>query len=215
MRNRLTHLLAGAVLLLGLAGLAQAKDSNADLYDAVAPADSAFVRVLNLSSGSVEVSLSGKINPQKVAGGQLSGYRFVPNGVHRIAIGGQSLEADLKPNTASTVIYDGGKLTLLADAFVNEPKKAQVAFYNLTAEPVALKTVDGKHAIVEALPQNQTGGRMVNEIKIAFAAYAGDKSLATFDEQFLKKGRSYSYLLLPAGSGFRTISLANNIDPSE
>jgi len=72
--------------------------------------------------------------------------------------------------------------------------------------------VDGKHVIVDPLSNGQTGSRMVNEIKIGFAAYEAEQKVASFDELFLKKGRSYSYVLLPGG---RSMSLANSIDPTE
>ncbi|HDS1681978.1 TPA: alginate O-acetyltransferase AlgF [Pseudomonas putida] len=189
-----------------------AAEGNADLYDAVAPADSAFVRVLNLSDSNIDVSLSGKVNPQRVAAGQLSGYRFTPAGPHKIAVGGKSIEPQLKANAASTVVYDGKQLKLISDKYVNEPKKAQIAFYNLTTNQAALKTSDGKHEVVGALGNGETGTRMVNEIKIDFAAYQQDTKVASFDEQFLKKGRSYSYVLLP---GNRSMTLANSIDPTE
>lgn len=189
-----------------------AAEGNADLYDAVAPADSAFVRVLNMSNANVDVTLSGKVNAQRVAPGQLSGYRFVPAGVHKIGIGTQAIEPTLKANAASTVVYDGQQLKLIADQYVNEPKKAQVAFYNLTSSEAMLRTADGKHEVVKALANGQTGARMVNEIKIDFAAYVEGKEVASFDELFLKKGRSYSYVLLP---GNRSLSLANSIDPTE
>ncbi|QXH37449.1 alginate O-acetyltransferase AlgF [Pseudomonas muyukensis] len=202
-----------AALALAVAShTAAAADGNADLYDAVAPADSAFVRVLNLSAASVDVSLSGKLNPQKVAPGQLSGYRFVPAGTHRIGIGAKAIEPNLAANAASTVVYDGQQLRLIADQYVNEPKKAQVAFYNLTPAQATLRTADGKHEVVKALANGQTGARMVNEIKIDFAAYVGNQEVASFDELFLKKGRSYSYVLLP---GNRSLSLPNSIDPTE
>ncbi len=192
-----------------------AQDGNADLYDAVAPANSAFVRVLNLSERNIEVTLSGKNKPQAVTSGQFGGYRFVAPGQHRIAVGDKVLESELKANTASTVIYRDGELLLIADQFVNEPRKAQIAFYNLTEKPAALKTVDGQHVVVETINRDQTGSRMVNELKIAFAAYAEADKLVSFDELFLKKGRSYSYALLPAGNGYRAISLTNSIDPTE
>ena len=195
--------------------LATAQDANADLYDAVAPADSAFVRVLNLGDLSIDVGLTGKTRPQRVPAGQFSGYRFVPPGMHRISIGEQTLEAELKANTASTVIYRDGQLQLLDDAFVNEPRRAQIAFYNLTGMQAALKTADGQHVVVETLGQNQTGSRMVNEVKIGFAAYEGERLLVNFEEQLLRKGRSYSYALMPDASGFRAVMLANSIDPTE
>ncbi|MFJ2986042.1 MULTISPECIES: alginate O-acetyltransferase AlgF [unclassified Pseudomonas] len=208
---KLSHLFT-AMALATASHTALAAEGNADLYDAVAPADSAFVRVLNLSASNIEVTLSGKVNPQRVAAGQLSGYRFTPAGAHKIAVGGKAIEPQLKANAASTVVYDGKQLTLISDKYVNEPKKAQIAFYNLTPNPTALKTADGKHEVVAALGNGQTGTRMVNEIKLDFAAYAQDTKVASFDEQFLKKGRSYSYVLLP---GNRSMTLANSIDPTE
>nr|WP_314874086.1 alginate O-acetyltransferase AlgF [uncultured Pseudomonas sp.] len=208
---KLTHLFTAIALAFG-SHLAVAAEGNADLYDAVAPADSAFVRVLNLSESNIDVSLSGKVNPQKVAAGQLSGYRFIPAGTHKIAVGGKVIEPQLKANAASTVVYDGKQLKLIADKYVNEPKKAQIAFYNLSDKQAALKTVDGKHVIVDPLSNGQTGSRMVNEIKIGFAAYEAEQKVASFDELFLKKGRSYSYVLLPDN---RSMSMANSIDPTE
>jgi len=215
------HTLARRVLLVlcmlasTAASVQAAQDANADLYDAAAPANSAFIRVLNLGTTVVEVTLSGKKTSQKIGPGQLGGYRFTPPGPTRIAVDGASIEPPLQANTASTLLYRDGQLTLLKDAYVNEPKKAQLAFYNMADQAVALKTLDGKHVVVDPIGQAQTGGRMVNEFKIAFAAYAGETSLASFDEMFLKKGRSYSYVLIPQGSGYRTISQANAIDPAE
>ncbi|MBF8161201.1 alginate O-acetyltransferase AlgF [Ectopseudomonas hydrolytica] len=204
------------LILLTVASVAaKAQDGNADLYDPVAPANSAFVRVLNLSERNIEVTLSGKNKPQVVTSGQFGGYRFVAPGKQRIAVANQAVEHELKANTASTVIYRDGQLLLIADQFVNEPRKAQIAFYNLTDKPAALKTVDGQHVVVDTIQRDQTGSRMVNELKIAFAAYADDEQLVGFDELFLKKGRSYSYALLPTENGYRAITLANSIDPSE
>ena len=207
-------LLALALLGPALQGV-QAQEVNADLYDAVAPANSAFVRVLNLSAGVVDVSLSSKKTAQKVGPEQLGAYRFTPPGKTLLTIGNTRLETDLKANSASTLLYMNGTLTELKDIYVNEPRKAQLAFYNLTDTAAALKTADGKHEVVASIGKAQTGGRMVNEFKIAFAAYAGDRKVASFEEMFLKKGRSYSYVLLPDGSGYRAISQANAIDPAE
>jgi alginate O-acetyltransferase complex protein AlgF len=204
-----------AILLSVFSGLALGQDGNADLYDASAPPDSAFIRVLNLTDISIEATLTTKTRAQRVPAGQFSGYRFVPPGNHRVSIGKQSLEVELKANTASTVLYQDGQLQLLADQFVNEPRRAQIAFYNLTEIEATLKTADGKHVVVDTLGPNQTASRMVNEVKIGFAAYQGERLLVSYDELLLRKGRSYSYALLPAAGGFRAVTLANSIDPTE
>ena len=70
----------------------------------------------------------------------------------------------------------------------------------------------GQDAVVEGVASQQAGTRMVNEIKIGFAAYAGEQNLARFDELFLKKGRSYSYVVIPSGAGVRTIAAMNGLD---
>ncbi|GAD60831.1 alginate O-acetyltransferase AlgF [Aquipseudomonas alcaligenes] len=203
-------------LLLALAllapALSPAQDGNAALYDAVAPAGSAYLRVLNLSASGAEVMLSGKSAAQKVSAGQLGNYLFSAPGTHKVTVGGASLQADLKPSSATTLVYDGSNLQAIADNYVEDSKKAQIAFYNLTDKPLSLKTLDGKHAVVEGVASQQAGTRMVNEIKIGFAAYAGEQNLARFDELFLKKGRSYSYVVIPSGAGVRTIAAMNGLD---
>jgi alginate O-acetyltransferase complex protein AlgF len=208
--NALSRLLLASLLLIPT--LVRAQDGNAALYDAVAPAGSAYVRVLNLAPNGVEMMVSGKSAAQKVSAGQLGNYLFVAPGAHKVTVGGASLETDFKPSTAVTLIHDGNSLKPITDNYVEDSKKAQIAFYNLTDKPLSLKTLDGKHAVVDGVASQQAGTRMVNEIKIGFAAYAGDQSLAKFDELFLKKGRSYSYVVIPNGSGVRTIASMNGLD---
>ncbi|AQZ94195.1 alginate O-acetyltransferase AlgF [Halopseudomonas phragmitis] len=201
--------------LLLLATLAQAQDGNADLYDGVAPADSAFVRVFNLGSTSIGFGLSGKQREQRIAAGQLGSYRFTSPGPGRLTIEGNSLEAQFEASSATTVLYKDGQFVLIADKFVDDPRKAQVGFYNLTSQPVALKTRDGKHTVVEAIGTNETGLRAVNEIKIGFSAYAGEQELAQFDEVFLKLGNTYSFMVVEEAGGLRTLSMSSTIDPTE
>lgn len=194
---------------------ALAQDANADLYDAVAPANSAFIRVMNLSDSGVEFTLTSKTTAQRIAAGQFGGYRFVEPGMHRIGVAGKTLESELKANTASTVLFRDGQLQLLQDDVVNEPARAQIVFYNLTGDEAMLTTVDGKTPVVDKRGAYQNGSRMVNEVKIAFAAYAGERKLAAYPEQLLRKGRSYSYALLPDGEGYRSLAVANSVDASQ
>lgn len=205
----------GVALLLLLSQWAQAQDGNADLYDGVAPADSVFVRVFNLSSTAIGFNVSGKQREQRVAAGQLGGYRFTTPGPLKVSVDGNALDTNMTAGTAATVLYRDGQLLLLSDLFINEPRKAQVGFYNLTDQPVALKTRDGQHAVVDTLGPNETGMRAVNELKIGFSAYAGDRELAQFDEVFLKLGNTYSFMLVNEEMGVRTVSTQNLIDPTE
>lgn len=198
--------------LFSLALVAQAH-AGEDLYDAVAPANSAFLRILNLSNNAADVQIAGKSAAQKVSGGALGGYMFTPAGKVSLTVNNVSAQYDLAADSASTFLFDGSKLTQLDDKFVNDPRKALVSFYNISDKPVALKTADGKHTLIDTLEKNSTGNRLINEIKIKLAAYAGDSKVVDFDEQFLKKGRSYSYVLIEQGGRLRTIAVPNAVDP--
>jgi len=211
MKRTLASLLTMLALVVGTSHANE--NDGAELYDAAAPADSAFVRVLNLSNSSLRVALAGKNQAQQIAAGEIGGYRFTPPGETRLEIGKQTISATLAANSATTFIHDGQQLRTLQDAFVNEPRKAQVRFYNPSGQSLALKTLDGRHVIVEEVAAGQNGSRMVNELKIAFAAYSGDNKVADFPEVFLKKGRTYSYLILPTSGGVRAVSMANALDP--
>lgn len=193
---------------------AVAQDDQAQLYDAVAPEGSAFVRVLNVTGNSVEVTLTSKINPQRVPAHQFGGYRFLPPGASNITVAGISLDMELAPDSATTVVYDG-QLLLLKDDIVEEPQKAQISFYNFTDTGVALKTLDGKHAVVDTLDPSNNGTRMVNEVKVGFSAYTGENSLASYEAQLLRKGRSYSYAIFGEAGDYRSIMWANSIDATE
>lgn len=201
--------------LLFLTAPAQAQDGNAALYGPVPPADAAFVRVLNLSGDITEATVAGKSRAQTIGAGRLGNFVFVEPGPRRISVGGQHYETSLSPHSALTLVFNGQVLTPILDSFSENPKKALVSFYNLTEEPLALKTQDGRYTLIEPVPARQSGSRPVNEVKITLAAYAGDHQVTAFDEAFLKKGRSYSYLVVSDVDGYRTLSLANTLDAIE
>ena len=192
---------------------AQNSNSNAELYDAIPPPGSSFIRGVNLSDKTIVMTLSNTETPQSITAGQISSYRFVSKGRYKVSVGAQSFDIDMKVDTGTTVIFDGKQLIPLTDMFGNEQRKAQIGFYNLTDQKVSLKTLDGKHVIIDELEQNQTKGRMVNELKVTLAAYSGDQKIATYKELFLRKGHSYSYLLLPSGQGIRAMVVENSVSP--
>lgn len=202
------------LLLAGLLGSAslQANNSNEELYDAVAPEGSAFVRVLNLTDTAVEFGISSKHQAQLVSAGNLGGYRFVAPGNHSLQVADQQLDMALAPNKAVTLVYHQGQIDVFHDELVNEPRKVQLVFYNLSDQQVALKTLDGAHEVVAPLATGQVGNRSINEVRLGFAAFAGQQQLAVFEEVLLQKGRSYSYFLLPDRAGYRALVVANSID---
>ncbi|MFC3153299.1 alginate O-acetyltransferase AlgF [Litoribrevibacter euphylliae] len=199
------HLLLLLVCSLLSLNSAMAEDGNAALYDVTAPADSAFVRVFNGSSKSVSVQLSAKSAAQQLSAYKLGEYLFTAAGAAKLTVDSVVLDLPLEKNQVLTFFYDGSSLKPIQDERYQGAKKAHVTFYNFTAKPLSLKTVNGKHAVVKKVSAFENGTRLINEIKMAFSAYEDKNKLADFDESFLKKGRSYSYVILAEGDSYQTL----------
>ncbi len=193
----------------------QAEDNNAALYDVTAPADSAFVRVFNNSGQSVDVRLSSKSKAQKVSGFQLGEYLFTAEGSYTLTVESVSLPIELSKNQVTTFLFDGTKLTLIEDEFFDGVKKAHVTFYNFTSNTLSLKTSNGKHSLVKNVLSEKNGTRKVNEIKMAFSAFSDDQKMADFEKTFLKKGRSYSYVVLDHNGQIQTLVQPNLVSVIE
>lgn len=213
MKQFITALYAATLLIVALP--AQAQDGNAALYGPVPPADAAFVRVLNLTGELAEVAVSGKSRTQSVGAGRLGNFLFMEPGPRKISVGTRHFEDTLAAHAALTLVFDGQSLKPILETFSENPKKALVSFYNLTEQPLALRTADGRYTLIDNVAAQQAGSRSVNEIKVGLAAYTGDHQLVGFDEAFLKKGRSYSYVVIAGAEGYRTLSLANALDAIE
>lgn len=202
-------------LLVLFSASVQAADGNGELYGAVAPADSGFVRVLNLSDAPAEVQLSEKKNSQTVSAGNLGGFQFSSPGKKTLTVNGISTSFDLETRLAVTAVFDGATLTVIRDKVPQDARKAYVSFLNLTDQAVSLKTQDGKHVLVKELAKGEHGSRKVNEIKIKFAVYAGDTKLQEYEDTFLRKGRSYTFAVVPEAPGYRLLSLADTVEAIE
>lgn len=202
-------------LSLSWTGICHAQ-ANAELYDAVAPPDSAFIRAFNMTDSSIQFEVSTKIHDQRIPAGQFGGYRFVEPGSHRLTINGHSIQVDLTANTASTLIYRTEQIQVVNDSLINEPRRAQISFYNLTSSDAVLETADGKHRVIGPVTPGQTSSRMINEVRIGLAAsierYNTKKH---YEPLLLRRGQSYSYAVLSDNSGYKVVSATNTIDAND
>lgn len=195
---------------------ASAKDGNEALYDATAPAGSAFVRVVNLAELTASVGFTGKTSQQNVGSRQIGDYVFFEGGQEQtVSVNGVQLGRTFPKQSAWTLVFDGSSLTPLEDKYFTGRKKAQVGFYNLSSQPLDLKTADGKHAVVEGTAPMTSGQRDINEVKIALAAWADGAEAAAFEPVFLKKGRSYSYVVYQQADELKSMVVADSITALE
>ncbi|UTF59858.1 alginate O-acetyltransferase AlgF [Gilvimarinus sp. DA14] len=176
-----------------------AADENAALYDAAVPEDASFIRVVNTSDATVTVSVNGM--SQVVAARQMGSYFILSEGDYSVDVAGMVANVSLATKQARTFVYDGEALNILTDKLPDTVKKAQIMFYNFTGESLSLKTDDGKFPVVENVAPGNVGFREVNEVKMPFKAFNGESPVQSFEALLLRKGQTYSYVLMQTGEG--------------
>lgn len=188
------------LLLMTLSSLARA-DDNAALYDDALPADAGFVRLLNLAAAPAELRVPAHALSQAVGGTQLGDFLVLREGEYEVTVNGDALTVAIGAGQATTLISDGQQLRQQQAPLPQNPRKAQIWFYNFSTQPLALKTADGQIAVVDTLAPGAQGERLINEVKLGFAAFQGQQAVAEFAPLLLRKGRSYSYLVMATEQG--------------
>lgn len=185
------------LLLSFLIVLTACKDSRADsdagLYDPVAPAGSSFVRFLNLEDQSV-VPKIGKKKYKALDQGQVSAYFPVPEGSVTIRFAGKELPSDLVAGDFYTAINGGAPFLIKDDANLNR-SKVTIAFYNLSdIKILSLKVRGGSVEVLKDVQSNKMSAREMNAVKIDFSIFDGETNLISLDETVLERGNHYSII---------------------
>ena len=185
-----------AVLLIGFLFVdAQVSAQEEGLYAPAPPADAAFVRVLNAAEGDFTASL-GDTDFGTLAYGAVSPYRVVPQGASELSAGSVAETLELAAGRFYTVVLDD-TATLVEDPTLENRAQALLVLYNVSTQPVDLKTADGATAVIPEVAPGEVGSIAVNPISVAFGAFAGSAALTTFDEVQLERGAVYSTFVLP------------------
>lgn len=187
------------------------------LYAAEAPDGAAFVRVVNANtSGNItEARVGGKVI-KEIEPLEVSAYIYLPAGSYQLEVSGQSKPISMTKNKFYTaVLLDSGELKILADADFNNPRKALVSFYNLTSGgAVALKTADGKVAVVDSVAPLAVANREINAVKVALGAFSSGQALAKTGRVNLQRGKVFSFFAIDVGGTPRLVVTENRVDTS-
>ncbi|WP_062264917.1 alginate O-acetyltransferase AlgF [Endozoicomonas arenosclerae] len=180
----------------------------AEVYDPVAAADSAFVRVYSDQPASMKDLLVGGKKPpfNKVSG--LTPYILLKEGTHSV----QGLpgldEIELKAKRFYTLLEQGGGYIVKEDEAFNRKSKAMVRLYNVSdMENISLKTADGKVAILEEIAAGLEGSRTINAVNVSLAIYAGEQQVAKVGSIKFKRGEVTNIFF---GGQSQRVSVDNN-----
>ena len=178
---------------LSLLATATAFAQDTGLYAPAPPANSAFVRVLNVPAATLG---SSAVTADKAA----SPYVIIPQGTFNAKVGAVSGPLKVEAGKFYSVVSSGGKLALLTDQAADNRAKALLTVYNLSKAPsLDLKTADGKTTVVKDVKPGSSGSRAVNGITVDLAAFAGTKSLGTVKGVKLERGNAYALVVTDSG----------------
>jgi alginate O-acetyltransferase complex protein AlgF len=172
------------------------------VYGPEAPGDSAFVRVVNASAGSLPLeSELGSTRFGALAFAQVSPYRPVAPDIYVFAAG--SLEQEVIPGSGRyyTIAVLPDAVVVLEDPSHTDPARAQLFLYNLSTLPrVDLATADGKTTVVANVKPGASGMAVVNAISARLAVRSAGALLKAVGDLGLSRGSSFSVFVLGGSS---------------
>ncbi|GGK35887.1 alginate O-acetyltransferase [Deinococcus malanensis] len=173
------------------------------MYAPEPPADSAYVRIVNVTGALATARIGNKSYSVKNAAS--SPYLVIPQGSPKLSAGRTSQTLNVAAGHYYTVALTGTasapKIVVFDDPTNTNRAKALIVLYNLSSRPgVNLKTADGKTAVIPGVVASRLGSRAVNGIKISLAAFQGTRPLATFKDVQLERSAAYSVVVTNKGA---------------
>lgn len=214
-RTRFSSRVLGAALLLAQAVAAHAQ-SEATLYAPEPPANSAYVRVIHLSSEkALDLVVDGDRRVGNLAGTKPSDYLVLAAGKHTLALKRpgnpselvsmtMSLESGRAFTVAVTALRQDAKPLVFEDKANSNMLKAGLTVYHLDAKagPVDVLTADGKTTVFSNLAPDTSRNISVNPIKVELmVARTGTRSAMARATVAMSPGGTYSFLILPGAGG--------------
>ncbi|NEX61073.1 alginate O-acetyltransferase AlgF [Noviherbaspirillum galbum] len=199
-----------ALLASGAAGMPilAAAQSTGLLYDPQPPADSAYVRVIALGAGPVDVSVAGVKRIKGLAAGEPSEYMVLAAGKHQFELSvngkpGRRAAVNVQSGRVLTIAFAGaeGDAPIVFEDRANTNKlKAVLAVYHLHAKSGALDLLagDGSTRVFQNVAYGSSSALSVNPVSVdVFAAAAGDKAKLASASLAMAPGGTYSLFLVP------------------
>jgi len=211
-----------ALALLSFAALSLAAEAQVAglLYDPEPPANSAYVRVINVAGDApVDVSVDGRARITSLASGEASDYLVLPAGKRNLVIGvagkgeAASTSLDVTAGHAITVAVRSGAAPWIFEDKANTNKlKAVIAVYHLgSGAPFDVLTADGATKVFTGVKPGTSAGLSVNPIKVdLIVATPGTNTPVARTSVAMAPGGTYSLLLLPGPRGALTARAFQN-----
>ena len=179
--------------LLGALALISTLPAQAQLYSAIAPANSAFIRVYNDSANAgIPVQIGAATQPT-LTPYSASNYLFLPPGDVMVKVGPHQQLIPLVANHYYTAVTSSSGLKVLELSGVLNRLKSMVAIFNLMpATTLSLKTADGKATVFEGVGPVKAMQREINPLKLTLAVFSEGNLVGATPPVALDRGKVFS-----------------------
>lgn len=198
-------------LLIFIPALAMADEK--ELYKPLPPADSAFVRFVNLTDTKADAA---KIGDVTIAPGEktpVSDYSVVKKGKRTFYLGEKTSPVSVEAGQYYTVVVPAdGSITVIQDALIENPAKAVIYFYNLSdSEEGTLVAPTHKTNIFEKVGSMKSESREINAVTFNLQAKAGKDDAGTIEGVNLKRQEGTSVFLTGKKGSYKSFSVQNAV----
>lgn len=199
-----------ALFMIPLAALAAGEE---ELYAPVPPADSAFVRAVNLTGDAgLAVQLGGLPFPAGMID-SVSDYAVIKQGEHKLSYGDKSQAVTIEAgNYYTLVVAKEGDAKVLEDALIENPAKAVIYFYNLSdAAAASLLAPSHNATIFEGIASGASTSREINAATLDLAVKADGADIAGLEQIKLQRQAGVSIFLTGAKNDYKAFAVFNKV----
>ncbi|MBQ0711605.1 MAG: alginate O-acetyltransferase AlgF [Porticoccus sp.] len=185
------------------------------LYDPVAPDNSAFIRLINLDNNPTIFKLSIKADAQNIPPHSVGGFIFFPPGEINATV--NSIDKKITANASDVVnlINISGEQVILVEEYFESSHKSLATLYNFSESDLSLRTINGKHTLIDSIDSMKSGSREINEVKVDLGVFEGEKLVSDVGSVSFKKGRSFSFVVYSKNGSLNILQAVNTVDSIE
>jgi alginate O-acetyltransferase complex protein AlgF len=185
-----------------------------DLYAPVPPADSAFVRVVNVTGDSaLTLQIDGASLPAG-AHSEVSDYIIIKQGERALSFGDkkQTITIEARQYYSLAITAKDTDAKIIKDALIENPAKAMVYFYNFSDAPAASLSVPSHNATVfEDIAPLGNSSRAINAATIDFTVKSGSNDVATLEKIALRRQVGTSIFLTGTAGNYKAFAIENKV----
>ncbi|MFA7276764.1 MAG: alginate O-acetyltransferase AlgF [Pseudobdellovibrionaceae bacterium] len=198
-----------SVLIISCASYA----GEEDLYAPVPPADSSFVRTVNMMDDkAAKIDIDGSSFPTG-ENPQVSNYVVIKQGSHTVSVAGKGQPTTIEAKKYYTVaVMKDGTVKVMSDAQIEDPSKAMIYFYNFSDLAAATLSVPSHKAkVFENVKASESASRVINAVALDVAIASAEGDVAKVDKVELKRQSGTSVFLMGEKGHYTAFAVMNKV----